>query len=115
MQLFIVMPLFANYCGSVSNRPVTLVVWSNNASSLNTPGPQGDYARYIVSQFEKEHPNVTVKLEDHGWDEQFCQNLTTSLLGGTAPDVVVGESFFRQFAAMEALVPLDNIIDDIKE
>jgi ABC-type glycerol-3-phosphate transport system substrate-binding protein len=115
MLFLFVVPLLAACGGPASNGPVTLVVWSNNASSLKTPGPAGDYARYIVSQFEKEHPNVTVKLEDHGWDEQLRQNLTTSLLGGTAPDVVVGESFFRQFAAKNALLPLDDVVGDIKD
>lgn len=50
---------------------------------------------------------MTVKLENHGWDEELRQNLVTALLAGTAPDVMVGENFFQQYAELGALVPID--------
>ncbi|MBE3559631.1 MAG: sugar ABC transporter substrate-binding protein [Ktedonobacteraceae bacterium] len=110
----LIMSPFLLACGSSSSEHTTLVVWTLEANRLKTPGVQGDYARYLVSQFQKEHPNVTLKFEDHGWDEHLRQNLTAALLGGTAPDVVVGELFFHQFANMKALAPLDDVLAEVK-
>lgn len=116
MLLFslVLVPLLVSCGSSSSDQHITLVVWSNDTNNLKAPGAPGDYIRHVVKTFEAEHPNVTLKLEDHGWDETLRQNLTTALLGGTAPDVVVGETFFRQFADMNALAPLDDVIGNIK-
>ncbi|MEO7912973.1 MAG: sugar ABC transporter substrate-binding protein [Roseiflexaceae bacterium] len=95
--------------------PVTLTIWAEGgtvATMETAPDKQGRYGKFIVEQFEKEHPGVTVKLEDHGWDEVLRQNLTNALLANTAPDVIVGEGFWQLFAAQDALVPLE--IEDIK-
>ncbi|NHZ72730.1 MAG: extracellular solute-binding protein, partial [Aquificales bacterium] len=43
------------------------------------------------------------------------QNLFNALLAGTPPDIVVGENFFQQYAELGALVPLDDVVADIKE
>ncbi len=109
-------------CGGSSATPsqhTTLVVWTEAGATLasakaNPNTPEGKYGHYIIEQFEKEHPGVTVKLEDHGWDEQLRQNLLTSLMAGTGPDIVVGENYFQQYAALGTLVPLDDVIGDIK-
>lgn len=98
--------------------PVEIVVWAEGitVSTMETdPTGAGRYGLYIKDQFEKEHPGVTVKLEHHGWDEELRQNLVTALLAGTAPDVVVGENFFQQYAELGALVPIDETVADIKD
>lgn len=100
---------------STGNQHVTLVVWQQDATSLSAPGADGDYLRYIVNTFEKLHPGVTVKLENHGWDTTLNQNLQTAILGGTAPDVTSGEAQFQQFAALGQLAPLDSTIADVKD
>ena len=98
--------------------PVELVVWAEgNTQQTMTSDPegQGRYALYLKQQFEAENPGVTVKIEYHGWDQELRQNLMNSLLANTAPDIVVGENFFQQYAELGALVPLDNHIADIKD
>lgn len=90
--------------------PVTLVVWADGAAIGNMetdPDGKGKYANYLKDLFEAEHPGVTVLLEDHGWDESLRQNLTNALLAGTAPDVIVGEGFFRSYAGLGAMLPID--------
>ncbi len=98
--------------------PIEIVVWAEG-NTVNTieadPDGQGQYGKYIVEKFEEENPGVTIKLEYHGWDEELRQNLVTALLANNAPDIVVGENFFQQYAELGALVPLDDIIVDIKE
>jgi len=104
--------------GSTTQEPITLTIWAEGSlvpvldGSAVTTSKLREMAK---DQFEKEHPGVTVVLEDHGWDEVLRQNLTNALLGGTAPDVIVGENFFQQYAALDALIPLDDRLFDIKE
>lgn len=103
---------------AVTQAPVEIVVWAEG-NTVNTiesdPEGQGKYGKYIVEKFEEEHPDIKVKLEYHGWDEELRQNLVTALLAGNAPDIVVGENFFQQYAELGALVPLDDVIADIKD
>ncbi len=97
---------------------IELVVWAEGGTvdtMTSDPEGQGQYGRYLIEKFEEENPGVTVKLEYHGWDEELRQNLVTALLGGNAPDIVVGENFFQQYAELGSLVPLDDVIADIKD
>ncbi len=98
--------------------PISLVVWTDAVSiQSNADDDQGNPKMLAMAKelFEQEHPGVTVVYEDHGWDEQLRQNLTNALLAGTAPDVIVGELFFRNYAALDALLPLDDVLDDVKD
>src|SRR5262249_9790747 len=95
----------------------TLTVWIEGAvmNSVTSKDPvAGAYGKYIVEQFQKDHPGVTVKLEVHGWDEELRQNLLTALMAGTGPDIVVGEAYFLQYATLGALIPIDDVVADIK-
>lgn len=98
--------------------PVEIVVWAegNTVDTITTdPEGQGKYGQYLIDKFQEEHPGVMVKLEFHGWDEELRQNLVTAMLGNTAPDIVVGENFFQQYAELGKLIPLDDVITDIKD
>lgn len=96
---------------------ITLVHWSEGY--LFEDRTDADlFTEYRVAcheTFKEKYPNVTVLCEDHGWDEALRQNLVTALLGGTAPDIIVGENFFQQYGDLGALVPLDDYIQDIEE
>ena len=97
---------------------IELVVWAEGGTvdtMTSDPEGRGKYGQYLIEKFEEENPGVTVKLEYHGWDEELRQNLVTALLGGNAPDIVVGENFFQQYAELGSLIPLDDVIADIKE
>jgi multiple sugar transport system substrate-binding protein len=103
---------------AASDEPVEIVVWAegNTVTTMESdPTGAGRYGLYIKEKFEEEHPGVTITLEHHGWDEELRQNLVTALLAGTAPDVVVGENFFQQYAELGALVPIDEVVDDIRD
>lgn len=101
-----------------SSKKVTLTVWADPSiieAVKDDPAGRGRYAKLIETEFEKAHPNVDVKLENHGWDDVLRQNLLTAVLGGVTPDVVVGESFFQSFAALGALAPIDDVIGKFKD
>lgn len=100
--------------------PVELVIWGEGitAGQLEldpASDPKAVYAHMLVEQFEKENPGITVKFENHGWDEELRQNLTNAMLAGSGPDIIVGEGFFKNYAALDALLPLDDGIGDIKD
>lgn len=108
----------SNSAGLEPDEPIELVIWAEDFTQdtvITDPDGAGRYGRYLIEQFEKEHPGVTVRLEFHGWDETLRQNLFNALLAGTAPDIVVGENYFQQFAELGALVALDDVIGDIKD
>lgn len=110
-------PLPAADAAEDPDEPAELVVWAEYWTQHNMgadPDGAGQYGRYVKEQFEAEHPGVTVRIEHHGWDESLRQNLFNALLVGSAPDIVVGETYFQFFAELGALVPLDAALGDDK-
>ena len=90
--------------------PITLVVWSDPlvADSIESdPEGVGRLGLAMKNLFEAEHPGVTVEFVNAGWDTGLRENLTNALLAGNAPDVIVGEGFFKNFAQLGALMPID--------
>jgi ABC-type glycerol-3-phosphate transport system substrate-binding protein len=82
----------------------------------NEPTARGAAMVAHKNAFLAKHPDTTIVWEDHGWDETLRQNVTTALLAGTAPDVIVGENFFQQYASLGALLPIDDVITpEVKE
>jgi len=89
-----------------------IVIWVEGAleGSLET---EGSFGWTLVHGFEEAHPGITVRMENHGWDQDLRQNLLTAFLAGTAPDIVVGEAYFQQYADLGALVPIDDIVAEV--
>lgn len=86
----------------------TFIVW----------GPSGlELDEYIIETFQTRHPELDIIVIDQGWDEALRQNLQNAILMGSPPDVVIGENYFRAFAAQGEMLPLDDILakyeDDI--
>jgi multiple sugar transport system substrate-binding protein len=69
-----------------------------------------DVTKYMVDRFEAAHSEINVIISDEGWDEALRQNFENAILMGRPPDVVIGENYFRSFAAQGELQPLDDII-----
>lgn len=64
-----------------------------------------------AADFEAANEGVSVEIEQYGWDDYF-QTLTTSLVGGDAPDVITNHpSFFPQLALNGQLLPIDDIVE----
>ncbi len=93
--------------------PRTLTVWGSGLDlTAMEKDPKGAGAALLAHKetFLAKHPGTTVVWEDHGWDEALRQNIVTALLGGTQPDAIVGENFFQQYAALSALLPIDDVL-----
>ena len=64
--------------------------------------------------FTKANPNITVKFTQSAWD-QYWQNLTTQLAGGSAPDVWTDHaSYYPQFVTSNQILDLQPYVDKDK-
>lgn len=73
----------------------------------------GDVGLYqkLASQFQEEHPNVTIKFLGLGWDD-FWEKLTTVFAAGKHPDFITeNDAYYVGHAALGALMPLDPFVD----
>ena len=99
--------------GAAATGPRTLTVWGSGldlAAMEKDPKGAGAAMLALKETFLAKNPDTKVIWEDHGWDEALRQNIVTALLGGTQPDVIVGENFFQQYAALNALLPIDDVL-----
>ncbi len=87
--------------------PITLrfVVWDGDEAL--------QILRGVARQFEKEHPNIRVKLENVAYNDYFTK-LLAQYAAGVAPDVaMLNPDQFQNFAKRGALSVLDNFYDQI--
>ncbi|HEX2906798.1 MAG TPA: extracellular solute-binding protein [Phototrophicaceae bacterium] len=90
--------------------------FENEANTFIVWGPSGiEFDKYITDTFQERHPELKIVITDQGWDEALRQNLQNAILMGYPPDVVIGENYFRAFAAAGALVPLDDIMSKYQD
>lgn len=95
-------------------QPIEIIGWSlfgmDPATETNKP-----YQDAVNAHFKAKHPNATFKFMNMDWDEKLRQNLVTALLGGTPPDIIVGENYIQPYAEQNAFLPMDDLIADIKD
>ncbi|MEM6836130.1 MAG: sugar ABC transporter substrate-binding protein [Cyanobacteria bacterium P01_C01_bin.120] len=92
-----------------------------NPNSANSEGPQEvefwtmqlqpdftDYFNELITDFEAENPDITVRWIDVPWGDMQSKILT-AVSAGTAPDVVnLNPDFASQLASKKAWLPLDD-------
>ncbi len=107
LMMFLVLTILAGYqtqthaAAPKLQADNTFIVW----------GPSGlELDQYIVETFQARHPELEIVVTDQGWDEALRLNLENAILMGRPPDVVIGENYFRTFAAEGELLPLDDIL-----
>jgi multiple sugar transport system substrate-binding protein len=67
-----------------------------------------------ADEFHKQNPNISVKIEQLGWDD-YWSGIQTGMVGGTAPDVFTDHlAKYPEFAAKNQLVDLQPLIDKDK-
>jgi multiple sugar transport system substrate-binding protein len=64
----------------------------------------------MAGDFETDHPEVDIRIEDVSWDN-LQQRLTTDIAGGTAPDIaIIGTRWLVDYAGQGIAEPLDPYI-----
>jgi multiple sugar transport system substrate-binding protein len=91
-------------CGTSSgaNDKVTLRFWGL--------GREGEVVATLMDDFEREHPNIAVHVQQIPWTAAH-EKLLTAQVGGSSPDVAqLGNTWIAEFAAINALEPLNKHI-----
>jgi len=82
-----------------ANRGVTIRFWAM--------GREGEVVQELVRDFEREHPGVHVDVQQIPWTAAH-EKLLTSYVGHSTPDLAqLGNTWIAEFAALEALEPLE--------
>jgi multiple sugar transport system substrate-binding protein len=83
--------------------------------AVHTSGPETENAmRKLVEQFNKEHPDIFVTMETVSGNVVYPKFLT-AVQGGDMPDIADTYAFQPlQFAAMDQMLPLDDIYAEWK-
>jgi multiple sugar transport system substrate-binding protein len=93
------LPAALSCAGGRGDGGVTLRFWAM--------GAEGEKVQALVADFEREHPGVRVELQQIPWTAAH-EKLLTAHVGGSTPDVAqLGNTWVPEFAALDALAPLD--------
>lgn len=67
-----------------------------------------------ADEFQKQNPNIAVKIEQLGWDD-YWNGIQTGMVGGTAPDVFTDHlAKFPEFAAKNQIVDINPLVEKDK-
>lgn len=74
-------------------------------------GREGEVVGPLLADFEREHPGLRVRVEQLPWSAAH-EKLLTAFAGDATPDVAqLGNTWIAEFAALQALRPLQPLID----
>jgi multiple sugar transport system substrate-binding protein len=70
-------------------------------------GAEGEKVQALMADFEREHPEIRVEVQQIPWTAAH-EKLLTAHVGNSTPDVAqLGNTWVPEFAALNALAPLD--------
>jgi multiple sugar transport system substrate-binding protein len=88
--------------GDAGNGVVTLRLWGL--------GREGEVVEELLVDFEREHPNIRVRVQQIPWSAAH-EKLLTAYVGNASPDVgQIGNTWIPEFVALNALEPLDSLV-----
>ncbi len=89
--------------------PVEITLWHTQTSVRETK------LKEIVAAFEKQNPNVKVKLELQDGYTNLFKKLTAAINGGGLPEIAVSyESMVSEYQSANVVTPLENYINSTK-
>ncbi|HJQ63332.1 MAG TPA: extracellular solute-binding protein, partial [Burkholderiales bacterium] len=72
-----------------------------------TMGREGEVVQQLLPEFERRNPDIRVRVQQVPWSAAH-EKLLTAFAGGTLPDLCqLGNTWLPEFAALDALAPLD--------
>ncbi len=87
-------------CGRAGDGAVTIRFW--------VMGREGEIVQELVDDFEREHPQIRVQVQQIPWSAAH-EKLLTAYVGRATPDLAqLGNTWVPEFAALGALAPLDD-------
>src|SRR5439155_391561 len=93
-------------CGRDSRGGVVVELWAM--------GREGEVVAELMPGFERRHPGLRVRVQQIPWSAAH-EKLVTAYVGGAMPDVFqAGNTWLPEFAALDALEPLDDRYGDFR-
>lgn len=73
-------------------------------------GREGEVVAQLLEAFEREEPGIEIQVQQIPWTAAH-EKLLTAHVGGSTPDLAqLGNTWVPEFAAIDALLPLDSLI-----
>jgi multiple sugar transport system substrate-binding protein len=73
-------------------------------------GAEGENVQQLVREFEHEHPNVDVRVQQIPWTAAH-EKLLTAFVGNVTPDLAqLGNTWVPELQAVDAIMPLDAYV-----
>jgi multiple sugar transport system substrate-binding protein len=99
--------------------PVALAACSSSSDDhtlrLWAMGREGEVVSQLIPAFEKEHPGIKVEVQQIPWSAAH-EKLLTAYVGDATPDIaMLGNTWVPEFAAIDALEPLDASVATSKD
>src|SRR6266480_5977247 len=99
---------------SGGTKNVTITFWHAYAENASAPEMQR-LTKIVIPRFEKLHPSIEVEQVPFSYGN-LQQKLTTSVAGGTLPDVIRADlAWVPQYAKLGAFAKLDEALPDFKK
>ncbi|SRR5579875_232245 len=90
-------------CSGAARHGTTLEFW--------TIGSEGEAVTQLLPEFEREHPDIRVDVQQIPLTASH-EKLLTAYAGGSLPDVTqLGDTWIPEFAALHALEPLQSRVE----
>src|SRR2546427_3287611 len=100
--------------GSKSSKVTTISFWHAYATNAASPELQR-LTKIVIPRFEKLNPGIKVNQVPFDYND-LQQKLTTSVAGGTLPDVLRSDiAWVPQYANLGVYAPLDKLMPDFKK
>ena len=78
-------------------------------------GREGEVVEELVGEFEREHPDIKVSVQQIPWSAAH-EKLLTAFVGRSTPDIAqLGNTWIAEFSLLGALEPLDGRVAASKE
>jgi multiple sugar transport system substrate-binding protein len=99
--------------GERSAATTTITFWHAYAENPSAPEMQR-LTKIVIPRFEKLNPTIKVEQVPFSYGN-LQQKLTTSVAGGTLPDVIRADlAWVPQYAKLRAFAPLDRVMPDFQ-
>ena len=73
-------------------------------------GREGEVLSQLMPEFEKQHPDIHVEVQQIPWTAAH-EKLLTAYVGESTPDIaMLGNTWVPEFVALNSLEPLDNLV-----
>jgi multiple sugar transport system substrate-binding protein len=78
-------------------------------------GREGEVLRQLLPEFERQHPDIHVRVQQIPWTAAH-EKLLTAFVGDATPDLAqIGNTWIPEFVALGALAPLDSSLVDARD